>query len=80
MPRKAKTLDFEQSLTELEALVVRMEQGDLSLEESLNAFEQGVKLTRECQATLAQAEQKVRLLVEQNGVSQATPFEPDQTP
>jgi len=80
MPRKTKALDFEQSLNQLEALVARMEQGDLSLDESLNAFEQGVKLTRECQQTLAQAEQKVRLLMEQNGTSKATPFDAEETP
>lgn len=80
MPRKAKAADFEQSLTELETLVTRMEQGDLSLEASLEAFEQGIKLTRECQQTLEQAEQKVRLLMEQNGTVKASPFEPDANP
>ncbi|HEY5717666.1 MAG TPA: exodeoxyribonuclease VII small subunit [Motiliproteus sp.] len=80
MPRKAKSPDFEQSLHELEALVTRMEQGDLSLEESLSAFEQGVKLTHDCQQTLNQAEQKVRLLMEQNGVSKASDFVPEETP
>ncbi len=46
MPTKKKSVDFEQSLTDLEALVTRMEQGELSLEESLKAFEQGIQLTR----------------------------------
>ena len=67
MAKAKKTIDFEQSLDQLEKLVNDMENGDLTLEESLKAFEQGVKLTRECQSALVQAEQKVQILVEQNG-------------
>ena len=63
----SKKIDFEQSLGQLERLVGQMEEGDLSLEESLKAFEAGVKLTRECQQALQNAEQKVQLLMEQNG-------------
>ena len=44
-----------------------MENGDLTLEESLKAFEQGIKLTRECQSALTQAEQKVQMLIAENG-------------
>lgn len=58
MARK-KAPDFEQSLAELQTLVERLESGELSLEDSLGAFEQGIRLTRECQGALAQAEQKV---------------------
>ncbi|MEH6649582.1 MAG: exodeoxyribonuclease VII small subunit [Motiliproteus sp.] len=75
MPRKQKTADFESNLAELETLVTQMEQGDLSLEQSLQAFEQGIKLTRECQQTLNQAEQKVQVLIEQNGTVEAIDFE-----
>ncbi|WP_027858977.1 exodeoxyribonuclease VII small subunit [Marinobacterium jannaschii] len=78
MPRKKKAPDFEQSLTELEGLVGRMEQGDLSLEEALGAFEEGVKLTRECQQILEQAEQKVQMLVEKNGELHSQPFASDE--
>ena len=53
--------DFEQSLQELEALVLRMESGDLSLA-SLKEFERGVQLTRQCQAELTAAEQRIKLL------------------
>ena len=60
--RKKAALDFEQSLTDLQNLVERLENGELSLEDSLTAFEQGVRLTRDCQAALAQAEQKVQIL------------------
>jgi exodeoxyribonuclease VII small subunit len=59
-------VDFETALSELEALVERMEAGELSLEESLNAFERGVKLTRHCQSALTNAELKVKVLTEQN--------------
>lgn len=74
MPRKPQTPDFETSLSELESLVKQMEQGDLSLEASLSAFEQGIRLTRECQLTLNQAEQKVQVLIEQNGTLEAIDF------
>jgi len=60
---KAKKINFEQSLEELEALVEQMEEGELSLEDSLKAFEQGIKLTRSCQQALKEAEQKVQLLL-----------------
>ncbi len=78
MPRKKKTPDLEQSLTDLESLVNRMEQGDMTLEESLNAFEDGIKLTRESQIILDQAEQKVQVLTEQNGELATQPFHAEQ--
>jgi exodeoxyribonuclease VII small subunit len=59
--------DFERSLTELEALVEKLEQGELSLDESLKCFERGVQLTRICQAALKQAEQKVEILLRRSG-------------
>lgn len=65
---------FEHSLAELEALVQKMESGDLSLEQSLQAFEQGVKLTRNCQKALTEAEQKVQLLLDDNGKLKTEPF------
>lgn len=55
---------FEQNLQELETLVEALESGDLSLEESLNHFEKGVKKTQACQEALAAAEQKVKILTE----------------
>ena len=57
-------LDFEAALGELEALVQRMETGSLTLEESLQAFERGVKLTRQCQTALERAELRVKALLE----------------
>src|ERR1700754_244815 len=55
--------DFERSLSELEAIVEQLEQGDLSLDDSLRHFERGVQLTRVCQNALKQAEQKVKILL-----------------
>lgn len=59
---KPATPDFEAALAELEQIVLRLEQGDLPLEESLRQFERGVALTRSCQKALRQAEQKIRVL------------------
>ncbi|MDH4764361.1 exodeoxyribonuclease VII small subunit [Pseudomonas oryzihabitans] len=75
MARK-KAPDFEQSLAELQTLVERLESGELSLEDSLGAFEQGIRLTRECQGALAQAEQKVQILLEKDGELSTAPFAP----
>lgn len=75
MARKKTAVDFEQSLGSLQALVERLESGDLSLEESLTAFEQGVALTRDCQQALSQAEQKVQQLMENNGELRTEPFD-----
>ncbi len=67
MARQKKPPSFEQSLNDLQTLVERLESGDLSLEESLATFEQGIGLTRECQSALQDAEQRVQTLLEQNG-------------
>ena len=57
-------LSFEETLEELENLVQRMESGELGLEDSLKAFERGIKLTRACQDALKDAELKVQTLTE----------------
>jgi len=67
MPKKNTTTLFEDSLAELEQLVTLLEQGDISLEDSLKSFERGVNLTRTCQKALQEAEQKVQILLEKNG-------------
>jgi len=73
MPKK-KSTTFEDSLAELEQLVNQLEQGDISLEESLKSFERGVNLTRTCQKALQEAEQKVQILIEKNGTQSLEPF------
>lgn len=78
MARKKAALDFEQSLTNLQVLVELLENGELSLEDSLTAFEQGIRLTRECQSALAQAEQKVQVLLERDGELAEEPFDAEQ--
>jgi exodeoxyribonuclease VII small subunit len=71
---------FEASLGELEAIVDRLEQGDLTLEESLSAFERGIRLTRSCQQALEQAEQRVRILTERSTTAEPEPFNPERDP
>jgi len=61
------TADFERSLAELEAIVDKLEDGELSLDDSLRHFERGVQLTRVCQGALKQAEQKVEILLRRSG-------------
>ena len=63
--------NFEEALVELERLVSSMEEGELSLEDSMKAFEKGIKLTRECQTALQKAEQKVQILLNESGETQA---------
>ena len=73
--------DFERSLAELESIVDKLEQGDLSLDESLKQFERGVQLTRACQIALKQAEQKVEILLRKTGDAEqfeATSFNLDE--
>jgi exodeoxyribonuclease VII small subunit len=77
-----QAVDFEAALEELEQLVERMETGELSLEESLKAFERGVVLTRDCQKALKDAELRVQALTETDaGLSledvDTDEFEPD---
>jgi len=69
-----KSYPFESSLARLESLVEQMESGELSLDESLKLFEEGIKLTRECQQALTDAEQKVNLLLEKSGVTETSEF------
>ena len=74
---KPKIGDFEKSLKELETIVVRMEEGDQSLEASLKDFERGMALAQICRSSLDAAEQKVHTLIEKNGTLQTEPFEPE---
>lgn len=75
------SIDFEQSLSELEALVQKLEQGDVPLEAALKTFERGVALTRQCQTALRTAQQKVEVLLAQSGKSgeeTVAPFDDDE--
>ena len=77
MSEKNSEIDFEKSLAELEQLVETMEKGDLTLEESLKQFERGVSLTRACQKALADAEQKVKLLIRNSESGELAEFSAD---
>jgi exodeoxyribonuclease VII small subunit len=71
-----KTKSFEASLEELERIVRELEQGELPLERSLELFEQGVTLSRECQERLNQAERRIEILMRDNqGRTTVKPFE-----
>ena len=76
--KKETAFNFEKKLEELEKLVASMEEGKLSLEDSLRAFEKGVKLTRDCQAALKKAEQKVQILINENGDTEDLKFEDEE--
>jgi exodeoxyribonuclease VII small subunit len=71
---ESKIPDFEQALAELEALVERLERGDLPLDEALKTFERGVELTRHCQGSLKASQQRVEILLKRNGQPEAEPF------
>ena len=81
MPAKKKakpaTQDFEASMDELESLVEAMESGELSLEESLQYFERGIKQIRTCQKALDDAEQKVKILMSESTGEKLQEFDPD---
>ena len=72
--KKVAQPDFETALSELETLVEKMEQGDLSLEQSMQQYERGVELSQLCQTLLETAEQKVQILTKNN---QLKAFDPD---
>ena len=78
MPKKKKPSNFESDLQELENLVEKMEEGELSLEESLVHFERGIALTRSCQKALTEAEQKIQILLAEDGSQKLQPFSSDE--
>jgi exodeoxyribonuclease VII small subunit len=73
--KKAKAPDFEQALAELEAVVERLEHGELPLEDALKQFERGIELARNCQTSLKAAEQRVEILVRKAPDEEPEPFE-----
>lgn len=75
MSKESQPLNFEKQLKELEDIVTSMEKGDLTLEESLKAYEKGVQLTRKCQTALDEAQQRIDILVEREDKLIEEPFE-----
>ncbi|MBL7715938.1 MAG: exodeoxyribonuclease VII small subunit [Bdellovibrionales bacterium] len=77
MNEKSSPESFEVALEKLQLTVKKLEAGELSLEESLSAFEEGVRLTKQCQEQLAVAEKRVEVLMSANAHSVETkPFDP----
>ncbi len=72
-PSNDAEVDFESALKELETLVSRMESGELSLDESLKAFERGIELTRKCQSSLEAAELRVQTLTKDKELEDSDP-------
>ena len=73
-----KTVNLEKALNDLEVLVEELESGDLPLEKAMKKFEEGIKLTRGCQAALKEAEQKVEILLKSAGGEELEEFEVDE--
>ena len=69
--------EFERKLTELETVVERLEQGDLSLEESVRLFEEGMKLSESCKQELDAADGRIQILMQQGGKLKAQDLEVD---
>lgn len=72
---KSDAPDLETAMQALETLVLKMESGELTLEGSLAAFEEGISLSRQCQQALENAEQKVRILMEKSTTAPLTDFQ-----
>lgn len=71
----ADNLSFEQAMEALEDIVSKMEQGDITLEQSLQSFEQGIALARRSQTLLEQAQQKVQILTQDGDVTELENFQ-----
>src|ERR1700681_2731582 len=77
-PEPVKKPDFEKSLVRLEEVVRRLESPQLSLDDAMKLFEEGVQLSRECQKQLEEAEGRVEILLKKaDGKLTAEPFDPE---
>ncbi|HQL89219.1 MAG TPA: exodeoxyribonuclease VII small subunit [Syntrophales bacterium] len=68
---------FEDALAKLEEIVRKMEQGELTLDESLASFEEGIRLSRLCSAKLDEAERRIEILLKKEGETEVKPFSPE---
>jgi exodeoxyribonuclease VII small subunit len=78
MTKAKRPPDFEKSLAELEAIVEKLETGDLPIEESLKSFEKGIVLTRDCQGALDAAQARVDILLKRDGAASLERFDADE--
>lgn len=74
LPAEEATVSFEEAMERLEAIVGRLEDGDVPLEQAIELFQQGMTLSRLCSRKLDQVEKKIEMLVEENGVITKKPF------
>jgi exodeoxyribonuclease VII small subunit len=75
--KPTKLPNLEESLAEITQLIDKMEHGDLTLEQSLEQFERGITLIKHCQKTLTEAEQKVQILLQNNGKEELSAYGDD---
>ncbi|WP_190273609.1 exodeoxyribonuclease VII small subunit [Shewanella halifaxensis] len=75
MAKKPENLSFEDSLSELEKIVTDLEHGDIALDDALKQFERGIKLVRNSQSKLENAQQKVAVLMQEEGVDTLKPYD-----
>ena len=61
------TSNFEKNMSDLENIVTELEKGDLNLDESISKFEEGIKISKQCNKILENAEKKITILLENNG-------------
>jgi exodeoxyribonuclease VII small subunit len=78
MTTKSDKFDFNQGLKQLEEIVNKMEVGEMSLADSLNFFEQGINLSKQCQESLTQAQQKILKLTQENGYTNPSVVDNDE--
>ena len=70
-----KKVDFEKSMEELEAIVAKLEKGELNLDGSVDEFEKGMKIAKECNKILENAEKRITMLLEKDGNIEEENFE-----
>lgn len=73
---KKEEIPFEEAMTKLESITAELEKGNLSLEESMTKFEEGMELSKTCNAILQNAEKKITILLEENGTLKEENFDP----
>lgn len=73
-----ETLTFEEALKRLEEVVQKLEDGDVPLEEAIDLFQEGMALSKRCSQQLDKAEQRIEMLIEENGEWTKKPFAPEE--
>lgn len=73
-----KNKSFEEQISELEKIVLELEKGELSLDDSVKEFEQGIKISKECNEILEKAEKKINILINQDGEMKEEKFDTEE--